>query len=245
MTAPATDAPLALSIILVHGAFVDASGWQAVFTDLVARGFEVLVTQHPTVTLEGDVAVVRDAIAAARNPVVLVGHSYGGAIITAAGTDSNVAGLAYVAAFVPDAGESVGMLAAAPLEAEETPAPVIPAREGFLLVDPVGFAQAFAADVDPAITRFLAAAQQHWGLGAVDAPVTEPAWASKPAACLVATADRMIPLRAQRLMAARAGAPVTEVEASHAVMLSQPGAVAAFIAATAAAIASAMTAPAA
>lgn len=224
------------SIILVHGAFVDASGWQGVFTDLVRRGFEVLVTQHPTQTLGGDVAVVKQAIAAASNPVVLVGHSYGGAVITAAGNDAKVAALAYVAAFVPDTGESIGVLTSAPLEAGEVAPPVVPGAEGTLIVDPAGFAQAFAADVDADTARFLAAAQQPWGMAAVVAPIDDPAWKSKPSAYLVATADRMIPPRAQRMMADRAGAAVTEVEASHAVMLSKPAQVADFIARTAAAL---------
>ncbi|EXS69948.1 alpha/beta hydrolase [Sphingobium sp. Ant17] len=222
------------SIVLVHGAFVDASGWQGVYTDLVRRGFEVLVTQHPTQTLSGDIAVVKQAIAAARNPVVLVGHSYGGAVITAAGNDAKVAALAYVAAFVPDMGESIGVLTSAPLEAGEVAPPVVPGADGTLIVDPAGFAQAFAADVDADTTRFLAAAQQPWGMEAVVAPVDDPAWKTKPSAYMVASLDRMIPPRAQRMMAERAGAAVTEIEVSHAVMLSKPAQVAEFIARAAA-----------
>jgi len=222
------------SIVLVHGAFVDASGWRQVYTDLTARGFEVLVTQHPTLSLDGDVAVVRQAIAAANGPVVLVGHSYGGAIITVAGTDPKVKALAYVAAFVPDIGESIGALTSAPLEDGEPPAPVIPRPDGFLIVDPAAFPQAFAADVDARTTKFMAAAQLPWALEAVGTPLAEAAWKSKPSVYLVATADRMIPPRAQRQMAQRAGAPITEVKASHAVMLSQPAEVLDFIAAAAA-----------
>ena len=225
-----------LSIVLVHGAFVDASGWQDIYTDLSTRGFEVLVTQHPTLSLEGDIAVVKQAIAAASGPVLLVGHSYGGAIITVAGTDPKVAALAYVAAFVPDAGESIGTLTAGPLEEGEVPAPVIPASEGFLIVDPAGFPQAFAADVEARTTRFMAAAQLPWGLEAVGTPLAKAAWRSKPSTYLVAAADQMIPPRAQRQMAQRAGAPITEVTASHAVMLSQPAKVADFIAAAAASV---------
>ncbi|MET0239691.1 MAG: alpha/beta hydrolase [Sphingobium sp.] len=224
------------SIILVHGAFVDASGWQQVYTDLSARGLEVLVTQHPTLSLDGDVAVVRQAIATAKGPVVLVSHSYGGAIITAAGTHPKVAALAYVAAFVPDIGESIGTLTAGPLEEGEAPAPVVPGSDGFLIVDQAGFPQAFAADVDVETSRFMAAAQQPWGLEAVGAQMAEAAWKSKPSHYLVAAADRMLPPRAQRQMAQRAGASITEVEASHAVMLSQPTKVADFIAAVVAAI---------
>lgn len=224
------------SIVLVHGAFVDASGWQPVYTDLTARGFEVLVTQHPTQSLDGDVAVVKQAIAAANGPVLLVGHSYGGAIISAAGADPKVAALAYVAAFVPDVGESIATLTAGPLEDGEIPAPVIPGPEGFLIVEPTRFPQAFATDVDSETIQFMAAAQQPWGLEAVGTPLAEAAWRSKPSTYLVATADRMIPPRAQRQMAQRAGAPITEVEASHAVMLSQPAKVADFIAAAAATV---------
>lgn len=223
------------SIVLVHGAFVDASGWQKVYTELTARGFEVLVTQHPTRSLDDDVAVVNRSIAAATGPVVLVGHSYGGAIITAAGAHPKVAALAYIAAFVPDIGESIGVLAAGPLEEGETAAPVVPVDDGFLIIDPPGFAAAFAADVDAATTRFMAAAQQPWGLAAVTTPLREAAWTAKPSSYLVASADRMIPPRAQRQMAQRAGAAITEVDASHAVMLSHPTEVADFIVAAAAA----------
>lgn len=224
------------SIVLVHGAFVDASGWQQVFTDLTTRGFEVLVAQHSTHSLDSDVAVVRQAIAAAGGPVVLVGHSYGGAIITAAGTDPKVSALAYVAAFVPDVGESIGALTSRPLESGESPAPVVPGAEGFLIVEPAEFPRAFGADVDAETTRFMAAAQLPWGLAAIGTALTQAAWKSKPSAYLVAAADKMIPPRAQRLMAGRAGARVTEVQASHAVMLSQPAKVADFIAAAAATI---------
>lgn len=220
----------ARSIVLVHGAFVDASGWQNVYTDLTGRGYEVLVTQHPTQTLSGDVDVVMNAINVAANPAVLVGHSYGGAIITEAGNDPKVAALVYIAAFVPDAGESIADLTSEPLEEGESAPPIRPAAAGTLIVDPAGFQQFFAADVDADTTRFLASAQQPWGMEAVGAKIASPAWKAKPSAYLVASSDRMIPARAQRMMAGRAGARTMEVAASHAVMLSRPAEVADFIA---------------
>jgi pimeloyl-ACP methyl ester carboxylesterase len=224
-----------LSIVLVHGAFVDGSGWQQVHGELVERGFEVLVAQHPTISLEGDVAAIERLITAARHPVLLVGHSYGGAVITEAGTNPKVQALAYIAAFVPDVGESVAALNEVPEERGETKAPLLPPRDGYLIVDPARFPEAFAADVAPATTRFMAAAQLPWGLAAVVAPLTLAAWRLKPSFYLVASADRMVPPSAQRRMAQRAGAAITEIDSSHAVMLSNPKDVAAFIAAAASA----------
>ena len=226
-----------LSVVLVHGAFVDASGWQAVHTLLSDDGYEVLVVQNPTITLEGDVAATERAIAAARHPVVLVGHSYGGAVVTEAGDNPKVKAIAYVAAFVPDAGESVAALNEAPAEAGESKAPVLPPVDGYLIVDPVQFPEAFSADVDPATTRFMAAAQVPWWLGAATAPVTRVGWKAKPTFYLVAKADRMVPPSAQRRMAERAGARLSEIDSSHAAMLSHPQEVAAFISAAAQAVA--------
>ncbi|KQV19064.1 hydrolase [Rhizobium sp. Root1203] len=228
----ATGAP-ALSIVLVHGAFVDGSGWQQVHGKLVGRGFEVLVAQHATTSLESDVAAIERLIASARHSVLLVGHSYGGAVITEAGANPKVKSLAYIAAFVPDIGESVATLNEAAEEPGETKAPLLAPKDGYLVVDPAQFPEAFAADVDPATTRFLAAAQLPWGLAAVIAPLTHPAWKTKPSFYLVASADRMVPPSAQRRMARRAGAAITEIDSSHAVMMSHPQDVAAFIAAAA------------
>lgn len=228
-----------LSIVLVHGAFVDGSGWQQVHGELVDRGFEVLVAQHPTTSLEGDVAVTERLIAAARHPVLLVGHSYGGAVITEAGANPKVQALAYVAAFVPDVGESVAALNEAPEEPGEAKAPLLPPQDGYLVVDPARFPEAFAADVDLATTRFMAAAQLPWGLAAVIAPLTHAAWKTKPSFYLVASADRMVPPSAQRRMAKRASAAITEIDSSHAAMMSHPQEVAAFIAAAASAATSA------
>ncbi len=223
-----------LSIVLVHGAFVNGSGWQQVHDELVGRGFEVLVAQHPTTSLVDDVAAIERLIAAARHPVLLVGHSYGGAVITEAGANPKVQSLAYVAAFVPDVGESVAALNDAPEEPGETKAPLLPPQDGYLLVDPARFPDAFAADIDNATTRFMAAAQLPWGLAAVTTPLKHASWKTKPSFYLVASADKMVPPSAQRRMAVRAGAAITEIESSHAVMMSHPKQVAAFIAAASA-----------
>jgi len=223
------------SIVLVHGAFVDGSGWQAVHAILSGRGYEVLIVQNPTLTLEGDVAATERVIGLARHPVVLVGHSYGGAVITEAGDHPKVKALVYLAAFVPDEGESVASLNEHPAASGEVKAPVLPPQDGFLIVDPEQFPRAFGADVAVEKTRFMAASQVPWGLGAVTGIVKRVAWRSKPAHYLVATADLMIPPSAQRRMAKWAGAQAVEIDSSHAVMLSRPGEVAAFIEAAASA----------
>jgi pimeloyl-ACP methyl ester carboxylesterase len=209
-----------LSIVLVHGAFVDGSGWRQVHDILVGRGHEVLVTQHPTQSLDGDVEVVTRSIAQAKNPVLLVGHSYGGAVISQAGNDPRVEALVYVAAFVPDTGESVADLVANP-PADAVPAPIV-ADNGWLSLDRGKFAEAFCADAPEADARFMAASQLSWGGAAFAGAVAEAAWKRKPSHYLVATQDRMIPPAAQHQMAERAGAQITEVAASHAVMMSQP-----------------------
>jgi len=217
------------NVVLVHGGFVDGSGWRAVYDLLAADGFTVSVVQNPTVSLEGDVAATRRVIDAQAGPVVLVGHSYGGAVITEAGRSDKVAALVYVAAFAPDTGESVSTLIADPPPGAPVP-PILPPRDGFLLLDPAKFGASFAADLPAAEAAFMAASQVPWGVGALDGAISEPAWRTKPSRYLVATEDRMIPPTAQRAMAERAGAVVTEVRASHAVYLSQPAAVAALIA---------------
>ncbi|NKM66932.1 alpha/beta fold hydrolase [Rhizobium laguerreae] len=222
-----------VSIALVHGAFVDASGWQLVYNMLSADGYEVLVVQNPTITLDGDVAAAKRVIANAKHPVVLVGHSYGGAVITEAGADAKVRSLVYIAAFAPAAGESVFDLATAPTPGEEG-APLLPPSDGFILVDPAKFPAAFAADVDISTTRFMAAAQVPWGLGAVQTKITSPAWKQKPSYFMVTALDHMVPPSRQRSMAARAGAKVIEIQSSHAVMLSHPKDVVDFITSAAA-----------
>jgi pimeloyl-ACP methyl ester carboxylesterase len=228
-----TDKPV--SIVLVHGGFVDGSGWQGVHDILTRDGYEVIVVQNPTITLYDDAAVTKRAIASAKHPVVLVGHSYGGAVITEAGNDPKVAALAYITAFAPDAGESLQSLLANPVPGEPVP-PLLPPQDGFLALDKGKFASSFAADVDPATAQFMADSQVPWGLDAVGQPITAAAWKSKPTFYLVATSDHMIPPRAQREMAQRAGAEVVEVEGSHAVYVSQPASVAQLVEQAAAAV---------
>ena len=217
-----------VSIVLVHGAFVDGAGWKAVYDSLTRDGYEVLVVQNPTVTLEGDVEATRQVIAKARKPVVLVGHSYGGAVITEAGTDPKVGKLVYIAAFAPDVGESVHELATRSTPGEPG-APLLPPSDGFLLVDAAKFPTSFAQDVDASITSFMAVAQVPWGLGAVQHKITRAAWKNKPVRYLLTTQDRMIPPSTQRFMALRARAKLVELSSSHAAMLSHPKEVAAFI----------------
>lgn len=226
----ATAAPTerTVSIVLVHGAFVDGSGWKATYDILADAGYEVLVVQQSTIALHDDIAATERVIAKARHPVILVGHSYGGMIITEAGDNPKVRGLVYLAAFAPDAGESVSTLAEKPVPPGEQKAPLL-AEGNYLVVDPGKFPTSFAADVDAATTRFMNAAQLPWGLQAVQTKVGRVAWKTKPTHYMVTTEDHMIPPSAQRTMAQRSGAKVTELKSSHAVMLSHPREVAAFI----------------
>jgi pimeloyl-ACP methyl ester carboxylesterase len=222
------------NVVLVHGGFVDGSGWEAVYRLLRAQGFNVRVVQNPTTSLADDVLAVRRVLASLDGPAVLVGHSYGGVVISEAGTDPSVAGLVYIAAFAPDGGESVASLIASPPAGAPVP-PIVPSGDGFLLLDRAKFAESFAADVEPGLAEFMADAQVPWGVDALQGAVTEPAWRTKSSWYLVATEDRMIPPVAQRTMAQRAGATVAEVAASHAVYVSQPEAVARLIATAASA----------
>jgi pimeloyl-ACP methyl ester carboxylesterase len=226
--ATAASAERTVSIVLVHGAFVDGSGWKASYDILSNAGYEVLVVQQPTIALHDDVAETERVIAKARHPVILVGHSYGGMVITEAGDNPKVRSLVYLAAFAPDAGESVSTLAEAPVPAGEHKAPLV-AEGNFLFVDRDKFSSAFAADVDIATTRFMGAAQLPWGLQAVQTKVDRVAWKAKPTYYMVTSEDHMIPPTAQRNMARRSGAKVVELKSSHAVMLSHPREVAAFI----------------
>ena len=221
-----TDKPI--SIVLVHGGFVDGSGWQGVHSLLSQQGYEVIVVQNPTLSLADDVAVTKRAIAAAKNPVVLVGHSYGGVVITEAGNDPKVASLAYIAAFAPDAGESVDTLIANPPPGAPVP-PILPPQDGFLFLDRAKFAASFAADVEPGLAQFMADSQVPWGVEALAGKVTQPAWKSKPTYYLVASDDHMIPPPAQRAMATRAGATIAETSGSHAFYVSKPAEVARLI----------------
>ena len=231
MSAAASSKPI--QIVLVHGGFVDGSGWAGVHRILRKDGYEVSVVQNPTLSLVDDVAVTRRAVAALDGPVLLVGHSYGGAVVTEAGTDPKVAGLVYIAAFAPDAGESVSSLIKDPPPGAPVP-PILPPRDGFLFLDRSKFHASFAADVDPDTADFMASSQVPWGVEALQGSITTPAWRKKPSWYLVATDDRMIPPPAQRTMSKRAGAVVVEQPGSHAVYVSQPGPVAAFIARAAA-----------
>ena len=224
---PAQAGPIK-SIVLVHGAFVDGSGWKDVYEILKKDGYAVAIVQNPTDSLDGDVAAAKRIIDAQAGDVLLVGHSYGGAVITVAGNDSKVVGLVYVAAFAPDEGESVGELSGKPASDASKP-PILPPQDGYLSLDKSGFAAAFAADVDPKVAAFMADSQTPWGLKAVSATITHPAWKEKPAWYIIATHDKMIPPSLQHMMAERAHAHTAELAASHAVYVSKPKAVAAII----------------
>jgi pimeloyl-ACP methyl ester carboxylesterase len=216
------------NIVLVHGGFVDGSGWRAVYDLLSQDGYHVAVVQNPTLSLQGDAAATRLIIDAQDGPVVLVGHSYGGAVITEAGTDQNVAALVYIAAFAPDKGESVNTLIADPPPGAPVP-PILPPTDGFLFLDREKFHASFAGDLPAEDAAFMADSQVPWGVDALGGPITEPAWRIKPSWYLVTTEDRMIPPPAQRSMAERAGSTVSEVAGSHSIYVSQPAAVAALI----------------
>jgi pimeloyl-ACP methyl ester carboxylesterase len=226
--APAFAADGPKSIVLVHGGFVDGSGWQGVYDILKKDGYDVTIVQNPTLTLADDVAVTKRAIAAASGDVVLVGHSYGGVVVSEAGTDPKVAGVVYIAAFAPDTGESVSSIIANPAPGAPVP-PILPPVDGFLFLDKAKFAASFAADVKPELAALMADSQVPWGVGALDGQVTAPAWKAKPSWYLVATDDKMIPPDAQRFMASRSGAVTVESPGSHAIYVSNPAVVAKLI----------------
>jgi len=214
-----------LKIVLVHGGFVDGSGWEGVYRILKNNGYEVSIVQNPTISLADDVAATKRILAAQDVPVILVGHSYGGAVITEAGNDQKVAGLVYIAAFAPEAGESVASLIQNPPPGAPVP-PIMPPQDGYLFLDKAKFPAAFAADVDSEKAAFMADSQVPWGLDALNGAVSAPAWKTKPSWYLVATDDHMIPPPAQRFMAKRAGATTVEERGSHAIYVSSPSAVA-------------------
>ncbi len=216
------------NIVLVHGAFADGSGWQGVYDHLVADGYRVAVVQNPTLSLAGDVAATRQILDGLGGPAVLVGHSYGGAVITEAGNHPNVAALAYVAAYAPDKGESLSTLIAEAPPGAPAP-PILPPQDGLLFLDRDKFAASFAADVPEKLAAFMADSQVGFGVDALNGAVSEPAWRTKPSWYLITTDDHMIPPPAQRAMSERAKATVTETSASHAIYVSQPAVVAAVI----------------
>jgi pimeloyl-ACP methyl ester carboxylesterase len=213
------------AIVLVHGGFVDGSGWEGVYQILKKDGYRVSIVQNPTTSLADDVAATKRVIAEQKGPVILVGHSYGGVVITEAGNDPSVEGLVYITAFAPDRGESVASLIKDPPPGAPVP-PILPPTDGFLALDKTQFAASFAADVAAEKAEFMANSQVPWGLAALNGAVTEPAWAKKPSWYLVATDDRMIPPPAQRAMSKRAGSSVVDAKGSHAIYVSQPQAVA-------------------
>ena len=217
-----------INIVLVHSGFVDGSGWESVYNILKKDRYNVAIVQNPTLSLAGDVAATKLVIQAQNGPVILVGHSYGGAVITEAGNAPQVVGLVYIAAFAPDKGESVNSLIKDPVPGAPIP-PILPAQDGYLFLDKSKFHASFAADVDADKAAFMADSQVPWGLGALGGEISEPAWKNKPSWYLLATEDRMIPPQAQRIMAQRAGATVVEANGSHAIYVSQPNAVAALI----------------
>jgi pimeloyl-ACP methyl ester carboxylesterase len=213
------------NVVLVHGGFVDGAGWEGVYTILRKAGYNVQIVQNPTISLQDDVAATRRILAAQDGPVILVGHSYGGAVITEAGNDPKVAALVYITAFALDKGESVATLIQNAPPGAPVP-PILPPQDGYLLLDRTKFAAAFAADVDPDKSAFMADSQVPWGLAALNGTISEPAWKTKPSWYLVTTEDKMIPPDAQRFMSKRAGSTVVEVKGSHAIYVSQPKAVA-------------------
>ena len=213
------------NVVLVHGGFVDGSGWQHVHRLLTADGFRVAVVQNPTLSLAGDVLATLRVVRSLDGPCVLVGHSYGGAVISEAGTDESVAALAYISAFIPDSNESVNTLIST-FPADGPQPPILPPQDGFLFLDREKFHASFAGDLPEADARFMADSQVPWGLDALGGQITSPAWRVRPAWYLVAGDDRMIPPSAQRTMAERAGATLSEVAASHSVYVSQPQATA-------------------
>jgi pimeloyl-ACP methyl ester carboxylesterase len=217
------------NVVLVHGGFVDGSGWQGLYHLLKADGFNVSVVQNQTLSLESDVETTHNVLDAQDGPAILVGHSYGGAVITEAGSHERVAGLVYVAAFAPDAGESVNTLIADPPPGAPVP-PILAPQDGFLFLDREKFAESFAADLPADLAAFMADSQVPWGVEALAGAVSEPAWRSKPSWYLVASDDRMIPPPAQRAMSERAGSTVVEAPGSHSIYVSQPQAVAELVA---------------
>jgi pimeloyl-ACP methyl ester carboxylesterase len=207
------------NVVLVHGAFADGSGWEAVANILKKDGYTVSVVQHPETSFADDVRFTKAEIDRQSGPVVLVGHSYGGAVITEAGNHPKVAALVYISAFAPDTGES-----AASIEQSLPPAGkgIKETGDGYLYIDPPAFAADFCADIPPAKAEFMAKSQVLFSKDSFTSPVTSPAWKSKPSWYLVATQDRSINPENERKMAKRANAKTIEVSSSHAAYISHP-----------------------
>jgi pimeloyl-ACP methyl ester carboxylesterase len=230
--AQAQDGPVK-NVVLVHGAWADGSGWKGVYDILRKDGYNVAVVQNPLTTLADDVAAVDRAISRMTGPVVLVGHSYGGAVITEAGDNPQVAALVYIAAFAPDVGESAfGLI---PKDGPQPPVEFTEDKFGYLNRD--AFLAAFAPDIEKGLAEFMADSQVVPALAAGAAPLTVAAWKQKPSWYLVATEDHIIPPPAQHLMAKRAGATVSETPGSHLAFMSHPETSAVVIEAAAAAVA--------
>jgi pimeloyl-ACP methyl ester carboxylesterase len=223
--APARAEPVK-NIVLVHGAFADGSGWRDVANILVKDGYTVSVVQEPLTSLADDVAATKRVLEMQQGPTLLVGHSYGGVVITEAGNAPNVVGLVYIAAFIPDNGESaVSLLSSAPAANNDMRA----TKDDFLYLDPAAFIADFAADVAPAQANFMAHAQQMLAKAAGGAPVTAAAWHQKKSWALIASRDHNINPDLERSMAKRAGSETIEVPASHAAYVSKPDDVARLI----------------
>lgn len=213
------------NILLVHGAFADGSGWEGVYKILSERGYNVVVIQNPLSSLEADVQAVNLALEKLDGPAILVGHSWGGAVITQAGTSPKVKGLVYVAAFAPDAGETVIQWATS-----EPPAPEsgigLPDDKGNIYFSKDKFHAGFAADLPKDKAAFMYASQGVWSAKGPTTPLTQVGWKTKPSWAVLATEDKAINPSIQRKMYTRAGAKVTEVKGSHVVFISKPKAVA-------------------
>src|SRR5258705_1215278 len=216
------------NVVLVHGGWFDGTGGECVYKALKKNGYAVTIVQEATASLGEDVAATKRAIASQNGPVILVGHSYGGAVITEAGNDPKVVGLVYIAAFAPDRGESVSTLIKDPAPGAPVP-PIMPPVDGYLLLDKAKFPASFAGDVSPEKAAFMADSQVPWGVNALGGAIGEPAWRTKPSWYLLTTDDQMIPAAAQLLIAQRANSTVVEVKGSHAIFVSQPQAVASLI----------------
>ena len=226
LPAQAAPAGAVKNIVLVHGAFADGSGWKAVADILKKDGYKVSIVQPPETSLDDDVAATNRVLDGLDGPAALVGHSYGGIIITEAGNNTHVKSLVYIAAFQPDAGESLGSLAAKTPPASTS---IKSTTDGFLYIDPASFHADFCADLPAAEASFMARSQVFLSTKAAGAAVTSPAWKTKPSYALVATQDREINPDLERFMYQRSHSDTIEVKASHVAFISQPRAVAALI----------------